>query len=60
VAEHGRHAEPVTELITPRLELRRGKETDLDQYAPIVADPEVNRHLGGPKTEPQPGVRSPS
>ena len=39
----------VTELITPRLELRRWQETDLDQYADIVADPEVTRYLGGPQ-----------
>jgi len=37
----------VTELITDRLQLRRWDEADLDQYAPIVADPRVARYLGG-------------
>jgi RimJ/RimL family protein N-acetyltransferase len=38
----------MTELITRRLELRRWREDDLDEYAPIIADPEVTRYIGGP------------
>lgn len=38
----------VTELTTNRLELRRWRETDLDEHAAMIADPEVNRYLGGP------------
>lgn len=38
----------VTELMTERLELRRWREDDLAAYAEIIADPEVNRYLGGP------------
>jgi RimJ/RimL family protein N-acetyltransferase len=45
----GRHAGAVTELLTQRLELRRWREADLEEYAKIVADPEVNRYIGGPQ-----------
>jgi RimJ/RimL family protein N-acetyltransferase len=38
----------VTELITERLELRRWRNDDLDDYAAIIADPEVTRYIGGP------------
>jgi RimJ/RimL family protein N-acetyltransferase len=38
----------VTELTTNRLELRRWLETDLDEHAAMIADPEVNRYVGGP------------
>ena len=38
----------MTELRTARLELRRWREADLDEYAAIAADPEVTRYLGGP------------
>lgn len=38
----------MTELVTERLELRRWREGDLDEYAPIAADPVVARYLGGP------------
>jgi RimJ/RimL family protein N-acetyltransferase len=37
----------MTELITERLELRRWRESDLDEYAAMAADPEVTRYLGG-------------
>lgn len=36
----------MTELTTERLELRRWREEDLDEYAAIAADPEVTRYLG--------------
>jgi RimJ/RimL family protein N-acetyltransferase len=39
----------VTELSTQRLELRRWREGDLDEYAQIAADPEVARYIGGPQ-----------
>jgi RimJ/RimL family protein N-acetyltransferase len=42
------HAGRVTELTTSRLELRRWRETDLDEHAAMIADPEVNRYVGGP------------
>jgi RimJ/RimL family protein N-acetyltransferase len=38
----------VTELTTDRLELRRWREADLDEHAAMIADPEVNRYVGGP------------
>ena len=38
----------VTELRTNRLELRRWREGDLDEHAAMIADPEVNRYVGGP------------
>jgi len=38
----------VTELTTKRLVLRRWRETDLDEHAAMIADPEVNRYVGGP------------
>jgi RimJ/RimL family protein N-acetyltransferase len=38
----------VTELVTSRLELRRWREDDLDDYAQIAADAEVARYVGGP------------
>ncbi len=38
----------MTELLTERLELRRWRAEDLDEYASIVADPEVTRYLGAP------------
>lgn len=38
----------MTELVTRRLELRRWREDDLDQYAAIAADPVVTRYVGGP------------
>ena len=38
----------MTELTTNRLELRRWRETDLDEHAAMIADPEVNRYAGGP------------
>jgi RimJ/RimL family protein N-acetyltransferase len=37
----------MTELTTERLELRRWREDDLDEYAAITADPDVVRYLGG-------------
>ncbi|MFZ3321615.1 MAG: GNAT family N-acetyltransferase [Usitatibacter sp.] len=36
---------PIT-LETPRLKLREFRESDLDQYAVMCADPEVMRYLG--------------
>ena len=42
------HADSVTELTTERLELRRWREEDLDEYAAIIADSEVHRYVGGP------------
>ena len=42
------HADAVTELTTTRLELRRWREDDLDEYAALIADPEVIRYVGGP------------
>jgi RimJ/RimL family protein N-acetyltransferase len=42
------HSGAMTELTTPRLVLRRWREDDLDEYAKLVADPDVNRYLGGP------------
>jgi RimJ/RimL family protein N-acetyltransferase len=38
----------MTELRTQRLELRRWTEADLDEHAALIADPEVNRYVGGP------------
>jgi RimJ/RimL family protein N-acetyltransferase len=38
----------MTELLTDRLELRRWRETDLDKHAALIADPAVNRYIGGP------------
>jgi RimJ/RimL family protein N-acetyltransferase len=38
----------VTELVTDRLELRRWREEDLDDYAQVAADPEVACYVGGP------------
>ena len=38
----------MTELVTPRLELRRWRADDVEPYSKIVADPEVTRYLGGP------------
>jgi RimJ/RimL family protein N-acetyltransferase len=38
----------VTELVTQRLELRRWREEDLEQYGVIAADPVVARYVGGP------------
>jgi RimJ/RimL family protein N-acetyltransferase len=38
----------VTELTTSRLELRRWREADLDEHAAMIADPEINRYVGGP------------
>jgi|SRR6185295_4326640 len=35
-------------LETPRLRLRGWRNEDLDSYAPLVADPEVTKYLGGP------------
>lgn len=37
----------MTELVTPRLELRRWREEDVVDYAAIVADPQVTRYVGG-------------
>lgn len=37
----------MTELTTERLELRRWREADLDEYAAIAGDPQVARYLGG-------------
>jgi RimJ/RimL family protein N-acetyltransferase len=37
----------VTQLETERLVLREPEQGDLDAFAAIFADPEVNRHLGG-------------
>ncbi|HRC85523.1 MAG TPA: GNAT family N-acetyltransferase [Thermoanaerobaculia bacterium] len=36
------------ELLTPRLRLRSFRESDLDAYAEMCADPEVAEFLGGP------------
>lgn len=38
----------MTELTTDRLELRRWRETDLDDHVAMIADPEINRYVGGP------------
>jgi RimJ/RimL family protein N-acetyltransferase len=38
----------MTELLTDRLELRRWREADLDEHAALIADPAVNRYIGGP------------
>jgi RimJ/RimL family protein N-acetyltransferase len=38
----------MTELLTDRLELRRWTEADLDEHAALIADPDVNRYIGGP------------
>ena len=40
-------------LQTPRLELRRFTSEDADWFAALFADPEVTRHLGGPRTRAQ-------
>jgi RimJ/RimL family protein N-acetyltransferase len=42
------HADYVTELTTKRLELRRWREEDLDEYAALIAHPDVIRYVGGP------------
>ncbi len=34
------------DLVTPRLRLRQFRQTDLDTYAAICADPEVMRYIG--------------
>ena len=39
---------PAPELVTQRLLLRGWRESDLDPFAAINADPEVTRFLGGP------------
>jgi RimJ/RimL family protein N-acetyltransferase len=41
-------AERGTELTTTRLELRRWREADLDEHAAMIADPQINRYVGGP------------
>ena len=38
----------MTELTTNRLVLRRWREADLDEHAAMIADPEINRYVGGP------------
>lgn len=39
----------IPELTTARLRLRAFRESDLDAYAAIMADPEVTRFLGSPE-----------
>lgn len=41
------------ELETKRLKIRYFRESDLPQYAAIVADPEVMKFLGGPQSTDQ-------
>lgn len=43
----------MTELRTERLLLRRWRESDLEPWAAMNADPEVREHLGGPLTPEQ-------
>jgi RimJ/RimL family protein N-acetyltransferase len=43
----------VTELRTERLILRRWRESDLEPWAAMNADPEVREHLGDPLTREQ-------
>ena len=38
------------EIETERLRIRYFRENDISQYAPIVADPEVMKFVGGPQT----------
>lgn len=42
----GKHMITIPTLTTDRLILRAFEQRDLDQYAPIVGDPEVTKHLG--------------
>lgn len=35
-------------LMTEHLELRGWRQADLDEYAQLIADPEVRRYVGGP------------
>lgn len=39
---------PIPELTTARLRLRAFRDSDLDAYAAIMADPDVTRFLGAP------------
>ncbi|MFJ5711658.1 GNAT family N-acetyltransferase [Streptomyces sp. NPDC093105] len=43
----------MTELRTERLLLRRWRESDLEPWAAMNADPDVREHLGDPLTRPQ-------
>ncbi|SCK07322.1 GNAT family N-acetyltransferase [Streptomyces sp. WMMB 322] len=43
----------MTQLHTDRLTLRRWRDSDLEPWAAMNADPEVRRHLGGPLTREQ-------
>lgn len=43
----------MTELRTPRLLLRQWRETDLEPFAALNADPEVMRHFPSPLTREQ-------
>ncbi|WP_375400766.1 GNAT family N-acetyltransferase [uncultured Amnibacterium sp.] len=43
----------MTDLLTPRLELRRWSAEDVPRYARIMRDPEVSRFFGGPVPEEQ-------
>ncbi|GAA3066709.1 hypothetical protein GCM10020254_07890 [Streptomyces goshikiensis] len=44
---------PEPELHTDRLLLRRWRESDLEPWAAMNADPEVREHLGEPLTREQ-------
>ena len=46
------------ELETPRLRLRQFRESDLDAWARITADPEVMRYVGGPPLDRDQAWRS--
>ena len=41
-------ADPIPRLETPRLVLRGWRQADIESYAPMLADREVMRFLGGP------------
>ncbi len=49
----GRHASDVPDLRTDRLLLRRWRESDLEPFAALNADPEVMEHFPAPLTREQ-------